>query len=154
MNKLLEIEAIKQLKYRYFRLLDQKQWQEMEALFVPECSVDYHDGRYAYPNREALMAFLQEALSSCDMVTLHQGHHPEIELVSDTEATGKWYLHDIVYNFEHKVKREGNGFYQDRYVKVDGEWRFAHTGYKRTFEILQPMGETLEIYNGFEAGAF
>jgi predicted GH43/DUF377 family glycosyl hydrolase len=88
-------------------------------------------------------------------MTLHQGHHPEITLLSDSEASGIWYLHDIVINLVDNTKLEGNGFYDDRYRKIDGEWKISHTGYRRTFDIKQPLGEVLELFNGFvEDGPF
>ena len=36
-----DIEAIKQLKYRYLRTLDLKQWDEFAECFVPEATGDY-----------------------------------------------------------------------------------------------------------------
>jgi hypothetical protein len=35
-DKLTEIEAIKRLKYRYMRGIDEKLWDQIEACFVPE----------------------------------------------------------------------------------------------------------------------
>ena len=32
----------------------------------------------------------------------------------------------------------GASFYEDRYAKVDGEWRIRSTGYKRTYEEIWP----------------
>jgi hypothetical protein len=34
----------------------------------------------------------------------------------------------------------GAAFYTDEYRKVDGEWKISHTGYKRTYEEIQPRG--------------
>ena len=31
----------------------------------------------------------------------------------------------------------GAAFYSDEYVKIDGQWRIKHTGYKRTYEEIQ-----------------
>ena len=150
-----DIEAIRNLKYAYFRLLDQKRFDELGQLLLPECTVKYHSGRYGYDGRDATVAFLKEFMSSSQVLTLHQGHHPEIALVSDTEATGIWYLHDIVINLHDNTKLEGNGFYDDRYRKVNGEWKIAHTGYRRTFDLKEPLGEVLELFNGFvEDGPF
>lgn len=155
MTNVSDIESIKQLKYRYFRFLDQKKMDDLEQLLLPDCSADYHNGHYSYPNREKLMEFLRDGCGRRDLLlTMHQGHHPEIELISETEATGIWYLQDIVINLRTEQRLEGNGFYEDRYRKVDGNWKFAHTGYKRTFEITKPIGEITEFYNGFEEGAF
>ena len=36
-----DIEQIRQLKYRYLRTLDTKQWDEFEACFLPEVTADY-----------------------------------------------------------------------------------------------------------------
>jgi hypothetical protein len=144
-----DIDAIKALKYRYFRCVDRKQLDELEQLMLPDCAADYHGGRRGAPDRAANMAFLRATLGQRHLLTMHQGHHPEIELLSETEARGSWYLHDIVLNLKDKTRLEGNGFYEDRYRKVNGEWKIAHTGYERTFEIIQPLGEVLELFNGF-----
>lgn len=35
-----DVEAIKQVKARYFRLMDTKQWDEMAEVFTEDCHVD------------------------------------------------------------------------------------------------------------------
>jgi SnoaL-like protein len=151
----LDIEAIKNLKHRYFRLLDQKRFDDLAELLLPDCAVSYHNGRYGHPDRASTIDFLKAYMSSTQVLTLHQGHHPEITLLSDNEATGIWYLHDIVINLAENTKLEGNGFYEDTYRKVNGEWKISHTGYRRTFDLKQPLGEVLELFNGFvEDGPF
>ena len=67
------------------------------------------------------------------MLTLHQAHHPEIEVDGDT-ATGRWYLQDKVIIEAFKFVLEGAALYKDRYVRTPDGWRIAHTGYRRTFE--------------------
>src|SRR5687767_6841563 len=113
-----DIEAIKTLKYSYFRNVDQKNLGALEQQLVPECSTSYHGGRYGNPDRASTVAFLRTALGP-HLLTMHQAHHPEIELLSATEARGRWYMHDIVINLKDNTRLEGNGFYEDRYRKVD-----------------------------------
>jgi len=149
-----EIEAIRQLKYRYFRLLDQKKMDDLAKLMVPECTAAYHNGRHSYPDRNTLIEFLRGSIGQPYLLTMHHGHHPEIELVSPTQAKGVWYLHDVVLHTDEKWRLEGNGFYDDRYRKVGNEWKIEHTGYRRTFELIQPLGEVKLLYNGFEEGPF
>ena len=149
-----DIYQIQQLKYRYFRFLDQKKLDDLEQLLLPECTAAYHGGRYSAPDRATMMQFLRASIGKTNMLTLHQVHHPEIELLSATEASGIWYLHDIVIHLEHKTRLEGNGFYEDKYRKVNGEWKILHTGYFRTFDLMQPLGEVLEMHDGFAAGEF
>src|SRR5262249_22591183 len=45
---LVQIEAIKQLKYRYLRCLDQKLWDEMADVFTADCVAAYSGGKYAF----------------------------------------------------------------------------------------------------------
>lgn len=154
MNTQADIEAIKQLKFRYFRLLDQKRIDELGELLAPDCTASYNKGRYGASSRAETIEFLRASMTKTTLLTLHHGHHPEIEILSATEATGTWYLHDIVVNLEQETRLEGGAFYEDRYRKIDGEWKFAHTGYRRTFEVTQPLGN-VDIFNGFiEDGPF
>ena len=40
-----DVEQAKQLEYRYLRTLDLEQWDEFEALFVPEATGSYMSWR-------------------------------------------------------------------------------------------------------------
>ena len=73
-------------------------------------------------------------------MTLHQAHHPEIEVDGDT-ATGRWYLQDKVIIEAFKFVLEGAALYQDRYVRTPEGWRIAHTGYRRTFEARYSLDD-------------
>ena len=68
------------------------------------------------------MAFLRETLG--EAVTVHQGHMPEIELTSETTATGIWALHDVVI-FPNGMRLDGYGHYHETYSKGDDGWRIA-----------------------------
>lgn len=143
-DDLVEIEAIKQLKYRYVRLIDLKEWDELEELFVPEATATYSDGRYAFEGREAIMAFLRDAMASTNMLTSHKVHQPEIELDGD-RATATWALDDVVVHLDYNMRISGAAFYRDTYVKRDGRWLIAHTGYERVFEEMQPRAEDIKL---------
>jgi len=140
MNDLLEIEQIKLLKARYFRALDTKDWDLMAILLTEDCSTSYSDGKYAFEGRDATLAFLKEGLGSARKLSLHTGHHPEIELTDDSTATGIWYLQDIVLDLDSNFRIYGSGLYTDEYRKVDGGWQICSTGYKRIFECGEHMG--------------
>lgn len=129
-----EIEAIRQLKYRYFRLLDTKRFVELGELLTDDATTSYQSGELSYQGRDAIVAFLEESLGNGDIVTMHNGHHPEIELMSPTTAKGTWYLEDRVVVRAMDFELVGTLLYDDRYAKVDGEWKIRHTGYERIFE--------------------
>lgn len=136
MTELHEIEAIKRLKYKYFRCLDSKAWKELAECFTEDATAAYDSGKYAYEGRDAILGFLEGALGSRDVVSLHHGHHPEIEVHGDS-AKGTWYLEDYLIFVKADTRLRGAGFYHDDYVKVGGTWKLKHTGYVRSFEEIQ-----------------
>ncbi len=139
-DELTELEAIKRLKYAYVRCLDQKVWDEMSTLFVPEATASYSGGKYHYEGRDAIIGFLQKNMDRPAFHTSHRMHHPEFTIDGD-EASGIWAMEDVNVDSEWDFYLTGAGFYADKYVKRDGRWLFLHTGYKRTFETIMPMSK-------------
>jgi hypothetical protein len=142
MSPLEEIEAIKRLKYRYLRCVDLKLWDELRETFAPDATTAYGDGKHAFVGRDAIVRWLREAMEG-NLVTLHQVHHPEIELTGPTTARGTWYLQDYVINpgparplMGAGAVLHGSAFYHDEYVKLEGQWKIQRTGYERVFEAV------------------
>ena len=142
MADLNEIEAIKRLKYRYCRTLDQKLWDELEQCLTEDCRSAYGDGHFSFEGRPAIMTFLRDALGPGTRISSHRVHQPEIELTSPTTATGVWALDDVVIETEAKLTIRGAAFYRDEYVKVGGEWKIASTGYRRIYEEMESRTDT------------
>jgi len=116
-----EIEAIRRLKARYFRSMDTKDWNGMREVFSDDVVIDTAEaGGQVARGADEFMAFLREALG--DAVTVHQGHMPEIDLTSETTATGIWALNDIII-WSSGMRLDGYGHYHETYEKSDGEWR-------------------------------
>jgi hypothetical protein len=137
-DDLVEIELIKRLKYQYLRCLDQKEWDEIETCFMPDATARYGGGLYEFEGRDAIMEFLRASMGATTMLSSHRCHHPEIDLVGADAATGTWALEDTVVLTDVGINVQGAAFYVDRYVKSDGGWKIAHTGYRRTYEELMP----------------
>ena len=142
---LVEIEAIKRLKYRYVRLLDLKEFDEMEELFLTDATASYSDGTRSFEGRDAILGFLRDALGPRTMVTSHKVHQPEIELTGPDSATATWGLEDVVIITDHALEIRGAAFYSDEYAKVDGEWRIRHTGYQRLYEEMGKRPADLKL---------
>lgn len=139
-----DIEAIKRLKHRYLRLLDTKQWDALAETFTEDATTEYADGEYSFRGRTAILEFLKSTplAGDGDLIGVHQCHQPEIDLTSETTATGIWALYNYLI---HKTAGTGMricAFYRDEYVKQDGEWRIARTGYRRVFEETWSRGDT------------
>ena len=116
-----DIEAIKKLKAKYWRCIDKKLWDELEDCFVEYAVADYGKN-LNFQGRKAIIQFLKDNLGSDSVITVHQGHNPEIEITSDTTAKGIWALHDYLV-FQPNITINGWGHYEDEYVKQNGEWK-------------------------------
>jgi hypothetical protein len=129
-----ELEAIRRLKYAYFRNLDLKQFDDLGSLLTEDVTSSYEDGRTVLEGRDAIVTWLKSVLGDTGMVTEHHGHHPEITFTSETAAEGTWYLQDRVIIPAADLEIAGTAFYADRYRLTGDGWRIAHTGYTRVFE--------------------
>ena len=135
-QKLHEIEAIKQLKARYFRLLDTQQWQQWRDLFSEDATLQWGPKpEHAFHGRDAIARGVSgnlEGAQSC-----HQGFMPEIELIDATHARGIWAMHDWIDHPAYDL--EGFGHYHEEYQKhEDGRWRIQRMQLTRLRERRTP----------------
>lgn len=142
----LEIEQIRQLKYRYFRALDCHDWVLLGSCLAEDVTTSLDSGKYSFSGRDAFVAGLRALMDRPTLLSKHQGHHPEIELVAADRAQGTWYLEDHVIDQESSWMVHGTALYQDQYVKRDGAWLIHATGYRRVFEtITSPIPESFKV---------
>jgi deoxyribodipyrimidine photolyase-like uncharacterized protein len=119
-----DLEAIRQLKARYFRLMDTKQWEDWRECFTADAelhTLPNPDQRFI--GRDQIVQRVSEILA--DSVTVHHGHMPEIELQGSDRATGIWAMDDWVDM--PALSLRGFGHYHDEYVKQAGLWRIRHS---------------------------
>jgi SnoaL-like domain len=120
MDRAREIEAIHQLKARYFRLMDTKQWRAYGELFTEDATLAASpDPKETFSGRAEIVRRVSAALR--EATTVHHGHMPEIELTGDHSATGIWAMYDFVDL--PQLVLHGWGHYHDEYAKQDGTWR-------------------------------
>jgi len=141
-QRLMDIEAIKQLKHAYFRCVDTANLEELGTLFHEEVKVRFKGGGYEWNlnGRQEYVENIGMAFSK-EAVGQHNAHHPEIQMLSDTEATGIWYLADNMWILNHNALTTGTALYWDRYEKVDRKWLIKETRYERIYEINQTLEE-------------
>ena len=122
-----EIEQIKQLKARYFRYLDTRQWDKWATVFTADAVLEHPAARpEAVVGRDAIVTLV----SAEDRVTVHHGHTPEIEILDASTARGVWAMSDLILwpaqRGRGRVECRGAGHYIERYRKEGGVWRIAH----------------------------
>jgi hypothetical protein len=131
LERLAAIEEIKQLKARYFRSMDTKDWAKLEAVFSPDAELDMR-GEAADKSKAAeglvigaakIMPFIRNAV--IDLVTVHHGHMPEIEIISLTTAKGIWAMEDLLRWPPGAALKTLHGFghYHETYRRLEDGWR-------------------------------
>jgi SnoaL-like domain len=137
---LLAIESIKQLKARYCRYLDTKDWAAWRTTFADDFVSDTAEaGGKVIAGADDFVAFTRKALGRPTQATAHQVHAPEIELTSTTTARGVWALQDVV-RFGPGVSLVGYGHYHETYENVAGQWLIKSSKLTRLREdILTPI---------------
>lgn len=145
-QQLKDINEIQKLKYAYFRCVDTANLTELRTLLHDDVTNDLVGGDYSVSIKGAdeFVDFIRAQLHS-KIVALHQGHHPEIEILSETEARGSWYLWDLFIDMAANTQMYGSALYEDRYVKENGRWLIKHNAYKRVFEVVEPLNGPLNL---------
>lgn len=118
-----DIEAIKNLKARYWRSVDLQQWDNLADCYTEDVVFDdAHFGKME--GRSYIVKVLKRAMKN--VKTVHQGHNSEIEILDDTTARGRWTLNDRVATSD-RVVMTGYGIYEDTYLKVGGSWKIKYS---------------------------
>jgi hypothetical protein len=121
LRRLSDIEAIKQLKAKYTRLVDAKEWDAWGQLFVEDCLLHTDGG--PTEGRERVVAGVSRALAEAK--TVHRLHTPEISLTGLDSASAIWPMTDYVtgvFNGASMVIR-GYGHYHEDYLRTAEGWR-------------------------------
>lgn len=125
-DRLIAIEEIKQLKARYFRCVDTKDWADYSRVFAPDVQFDISDDMPdgVFTGADKAVETARNGLADC--LSIHHGHCPEIDITSDTTATGIWAMEDMLRwseaaEFPNQTMH-GYGHYYEEYEKIDGRW--------------------------------
>ncbi len=133
LQRLVDIEEIKQLKARYFRFLDTKQWDDWGQVFATDVVMEVPEANMVTTGRDEVVARVSAALEGTQ--TAHHGHMPEIEITGTDTARGTWAMFDYVeWPRNEAGERQGlNGYghYHEEYVREHGTWRIARTRLER-----------------------
>jgi uncharacterized protein (TIGR02246 family) len=141
-QRLLDIEAIQQLKARYFRCMDQKRWDDWAEVFARDAVLEVPEANMVTNGRAAIVAGVSALLEGAR--TVHHGHMPEIEVTGDGTARGTWAMFDYVEwpsGDGERVGLQGYGHYEEEYVREDGGWRISRSRLVRL--RVDPLGAGL-----------
>jgi hypothetical protein len=125
-EKLWAIDEITQVKARYYRCMDMKDWAGFAAVFAPDISVNYgpvlDDSDLQASGRDNVVALVRGAVGTA--VSIHHGHMPEIEITGPASAHAIFAMEDLIFWPEGSPLKtmHGWGHYHETYVKTGGHW--------------------------------
>jgi len=134
LESIADVEAIRQVKARYWRGVDSGDGALVRSILARDCTLDFRgcctdprSGEDFLPVMNVVMhgrdSWKADALS--EIVSVHHGHQSEIELTGPDSATGIWAFTDRLYMpggqpFHVLV---GFGHYHDTYVREADGWK-------------------------------
>ena len=132
------IEDIRQLKAKYWRGVDLADGDLVRSILARDCELDYRgcciDPTTGVDHMPAMNLVLKGRDSWLDaalngVVTVHQGHQSEIEITSDTAATGVWAFSDRFFMPPGAPfsRLTGYGHYHETYVRKGSKWLLQTT---------------------------
>jgi hypothetical protein len=132
LSRLEAIEAIRQLKARYFHACDRKELDAVRDCFSPG-KIDLRYGRIGnFTAREQMLTVFSELACQPHIVEMHHGQNPQIEILDQDNATGVWGLYYYLIDTRRKTVTQLAGNYDDAYVRHDRQWHITRSIYEVT----------------------
>ena len=140
-TRLEDIEAIQQLKHRYFFACDQKRPAEVLSCFAPgEIRLDYgRIGRFS--SATDMVAIFSQLACQEHIVEMHHAQNPQVRVLDATRAEATWGLYYFMINTRDRNVTQLGGFYQDEYLKIDGEWKISASAFHCTSTQVFDLAE-------------
>ena len=130
LKKLLEVEAIKELRLSYNYLMDLRDLDQLINIFTDDALCEY--GPYgSWTGKEEILSNYRGVFTG-DLKAPFSSFHPNanhrVQLLTDTRAEGQVYLMDFV---THVSAKENPllwlALYDEEYQKIKGQWKIART---------------------------
>ena len=130
LRKLLEVEAIKELRLSYNYLMDLRDLDQLINIFTDDALCEY--GPYgSWSGKEEILSNNRSVFTG-DLKAPFSSFHPNanhrVQLLTDTCAEGQVYLMDFV---THVSEQENPllwlALYDEEYQKIKGQWKIART---------------------------
>lgn len=135
-EKLVAIEAIRQIKACYFRGVDCADAALVRSVLAEDCELDYcgcctdpRTGRDFLPAMNIVLrgsaSWSADGFAKAGIVSVHQGHQCEIEVTSPSTARAIWSMTDRLFMPVGAAfsQMTGYGYYHETYENSGGGWK-------------------------------
>ena len=139
LQELLDREGIKELKARYLRSVDAKEWESFRETLADDATFQVMD-RDPIEGADAFVAWVEQA--SAGSIGVHHGHMSELTFRARPRRMARGCSTSTAKRApdpETGGRRgfEGYGRYDETYRKVDGGWKIAR--WRLTYLRMDPL---------------
>ncbi|MFK8019310.1 MAG: nuclear transport factor 2 family protein [Pseudomonadales bacterium] len=135
-TRLEDIEAIKQLKLRYFYACDARDVAGVRACFTAKDLLIDAGFIGQYTKVEDFTDMFASMTTSPTHLDQHYGIAPEVKITDDTHASGRWRILFQLLDSDKGVVQFMGGYYADKYLKENGEWKIQQTVYTVSTNLM------------------
>lgn len=122
-ERLEAIEAIKALKARYWYCCDTKDVEGVRDCFLDGPVEIHYDGPVGLVHhRDGLYEVFKDIACQTNIVEMHHGGPPNIEVHGSDHAKARWGLVYHLMNTELQTLSVVGGYYDDEYKRDRGRW--------------------------------
>lgn len=121
-----EYLALRQLVEAYADAVCRRDAEDWGATWAPDGEWDLGPGR-SMTGRDKIVPFWSQIMGTFPMaIQVITGG--KVLWVDGNRAAARWYITEYLRT-DDGTNRVGHGVYHDRYVRIDGQWRFARRSY-------------------------
>ncbi len=141
LQRLGDIESIRQLKARYFHACDAKQPNAIKDCFMEGSIIIDYGAVGLFHDREEFVQFFEDKACHAHIIDMHHGQNAQIEWHSAKKAQAVWDLYFYQIDTKAGILTQLGGYYNDEF-KNDGQgWRIQHTVFTATSSIVRRFRE-------------
>ncbi len=138
--ELLAREEIRELRYRYCRAIDARDFEVVEACFTPNVCIDYGVvGKFE--SRDALLSMMRSYAESNSIIGLHTALNPIIEFTSSDNAIVHWVSQFSSHDPDTGTSVKQSGTFTDHCIKTEFGWRIQSAAYNMLFHNTHSSGQ-------------
>ena len=145
-QRLEDIEAIKQLKAKYLHNCDVKDIEGIRECFSANDVVINYGAIGSFSDRESFLAVFQAMACNNHIIDMHHGQNPQIHWTNAEKASACWDLYFYQVNTESQNLTQLSGSYADEYEKQNDQWVIVKTAFTISSTVVSEIkGDNAKI---------
>ena len=136
-----DIESIKRLKARWWFACDTRDIAGMRGCYDESDFLIDFGFIGEFTDMDAFIHVFESLACHPTHVDMHHGTAPEIMMTGPDTAKGRWRMRFQLLETELRQVQLMSGYYEDEYVRVNGDWKMRVSKYTLMSNLFLSSGE-------------